>query len=82
MTDNCSRQLFRLVFTPHRLLPAAYPAGNRAILERPGLGLRPDERRIARTMGFTVPGEFRLYRNDQLMEAKAWISESFREHHA
>ncbi|MCX7512145.1 STAS/SEC14 domain-containing protein [Frateuria sp. STR12] len=39
-------------------------------------------RLVARTMGFTVPGEFRLYRNDQLAEAKAWISESFREHHA
>jgi hypothetical protein len=27
-----------------------------------------------------VPGDFRLYRNDELAEAKAWVSESFREH--
>ena len=37
-------------------------------------------RMMAKAFGFTVPGEFRLYRNDQLLEAKAWISESFREH--
>lgn len=38
-------------------------------------------RLTAKAMGFTVPGEFRLYGNDQLAEAKAWVSEGFSERH-
>ena len=31
-------------------------------------------RMIARAMGFTVPGEFRLFSNAELAEAKQWIA--------
>lgn len=31
-------------------------------------------RMIARAMGFTVPGEFRLFSNAELAEAKQWVT--------